>query len=441
MPNSVDNSAMSPSATQAAAPSGHAFRVVLSLATLAMFMDGFDSLILTLTAPDMVASLGIPLRVFGAVLGFGQIGVALGSLIFGALGDRYNLRAITLCAFALFTASTFATPLAHDAAFLMIVRFVAGLGIGGLKPLLSRYVASFASPALRNAAVSRMFLGYGAGGVVVSLISATFLSSHDWPQFYYLAGGLSLLVFLSLLLGLPKKGHMAMNFGRGATVPPSQALVHAPEEVGHVAPSGASTFLSSFADLFRPELWRVSALLIIAFGMNSATQTYFSYWIPTLIRAAGGTPGYAGLALAIYLVGGIVGGIAFIWVTNRLRPSITSIAFGAVAGFLSLQILGHISYIGPAALIMFALSGMAILGTNYVILGIPATFFPIPILSSGAGLCMFSSSIGAVAGPWLGGYLLDLDLPRWVMMLIGGGPLVLVALSIAALNGRSSNPR
>lgn len=403
--------------------------LVLALATLAMLMDGFDSLIITVAAPDMVKALALPLSTFGAVLGCGQIGVALGALIFGWLGDRYSLRVVTLLAFALFTFSTLATPLAREAAALIAVRFVAGLGIGGLKPLLTRLVREFNTAASGASAVSLMYLGYGTGGVAVSLISAKFLAHYGWEAFFLLAAGLSGVVLFALLVALPKDTPSAMP---AAATPRSEARdAIAPDQSRYDVNRGA------FARLFGKDLRFATIALVLAFGMNSATQTYFSYWIPTQVRASGGSPGEAGVILAVYLVGGILGGLGFIKATALLRPSIAVVGFGAITAFVALQLLTQVPYTSGVALALFALAGAALLGSNYVILGLPASFFPTSILASGSGLCVFSASVGGVVGPWLGGYLLEFGLSRWLLMTIGSAPLIVVCSSIFLLNRRA----
>jgi AAHS family 4-hydroxybenzoate transporter-like MFS transporter len=403
--------------------------LVLPLATLAMFMDGFDALIITVAAPDIVSALGMPLSLFGAVLGCGQIGVAVGALVFGALGDRYPLRLVTLLAFALFTLATLATPMANDATSLITIRFLAGLGIGGLKPLLTRLVREFTVRLSGVSAVSVMFLGYGTGGVAVSLLSARFLSLYGWQAFFLLAGVLSLVVLAVLAAGLPRAPKLRRSSAADDHVPDLQADITI-TPITHELPARSVRF----ARLFAPDLRFASIALMLAFGMNSATQTYFSYWIPTLVRASGGTSADAGVILAVYLVGGIVGGLLFIRSIELLRPRISVVGYGSIAAFVTLQLLSLVPYTSSGALALFGVAGAALLGSNYVILGLPARFFPTSILSSGSGLCTFAASVGAVIGPWLGGYMIDFNLSRSMLMLVGTAPLAIVGASIFFLN-------
>ena len=94
-------------------------------------MDGLDVLILSFAMAAIVAEFGLTLGEGGLIATYTLIGTVLGGYLFGVFADyfgRVHTFALTIIIFSIFTgACAFADNVMH----LNILRFLAGLGLGG----------------------------------------------------------------------------------------------------------------------------------------------------------------------------------------------------------------------------------------------------------------------------------------------------------------------
>src|SRR5262249_2820342 len=108
---------------------------VVILSTAIMFLDGYDLQAMAFAAPSIVRAWGIDRAALGIVFTAGIFGIMVGGLVFGSLGDRIGRRLSIMASMALFGVFTLATVWARDTTSLIALRFLAGIGIGGLAPL------------------------------------------------------------------------------------------------------------------------------------------------------------------------------------------------------------------------------------------------------------------------------------------------------------------
>ncbi len=94
-------------------------------------MDGLDVLILSFAMAAIVSEFGLTLGEGGMIATYTLIGTVLGGYIFGIFADwwgRVHTFSLTIIIFSIFTG---ACAFADNAVHLDILRFLAGLGLGG----------------------------------------------------------------------------------------------------------------------------------------------------------------------------------------------------------------------------------------------------------------------------------------------------------------------
>ena len=108
--------------------------------------------------------LGLSAPQMGAVTSAGLIGILVGAFLFSILGDRVGRRPVLIVATVCFSALTLATGFATSLTQLVVLRFLAGIGLGGIMPNLVALVGEY-SP--RRSRVFIMMLiqnGFNIGG-------------------------------------------------------------------------------------------------------------------------------------------------------------------------------------------------------------------------------------------------------------------------------------
>ena len=103
----------------------------LALAGTAWAFDVFDSFLLSLTMPALVAVFSLSKADAGAIGSILAAGLVCGGIAFGWVADRIGrVRSLVICV-ALYSCFSGATAFAPSAGWVALLRFCAGLGMGG----------------------------------------------------------------------------------------------------------------------------------------------------------------------------------------------------------------------------------------------------------------------------------------------------------------------
>ena len=197
----------------ASAPLGRYHVLIAALIGLAVFFDGYD----TFNAAYVIHYVMKPWHLAPSQAGFlvssGLIGFMIGSLAQGKFSDRYGRRATLIGALWIATIFSFLTAaLANSFVMFCGLRLLTGLGLGALLPVGVTYMNEYSPRRFRNSfSLWGWALGFGAGGVVASLIGIYLTPTLGWQALYYVAS-LSVLLVVICHLALPESlQYMAMR--------------------------------------------------------------------------------------------------------------------------------------------------------------------------------------------------------------------------------------
>lgn len=115
-------------------------------------------------------------------------GMMFGAMMFGTLADKIGRKKVIMICVVLFSGFTFAGGFASNPTEFGILRFLAGLGIGGVMPNLVALTSEYAPARLRATLVTTMFSGYAVGGVMAALLGAWFTPNFGWQIMFFIAG-------------------------------------------------------------------------------------------------------------------------------------------------------------------------------------------------------------------------------------------------------------
>src|ERR1051326_7850216 len=111
---------------------------------LTIILDGIDNPLLGNAVPALAREWSLPRSAFTTALATGPFGMMIGGAIGGVLGDRIGRRTTLLLSVLAFAMITLVIASANGIMMLAILRFLAGMGLGGAMPsaaaLASEYV-------------------------------------------------------------------------------------------------------------------------------------------------------------------------------------------------------------------------------------------------------------------------------------------------------------
>jgi MFS transporter, AAHS family, benzoate transport protein len=382
--------------TTAATGSGRAAGAgwVRPLCWSAVALEGFDLVVLGVVLPVLLRDPTWELDPAGAsvVVTVGLLGVMVGALAVGPIADVIGRRATMLATVAGFSVLTLACAFAPNPEVLGVLRFLAGLGLGGVLPVALALVAEYAPPGKGSSATTILMTGYHVGAVATALLGILLIGPFGWPAMF-VAGAAPALVLVPLLWArLPESAAYLERQGRRDSSWRGEG-------------SGRGERRNPLTTLFRDGLARPTIAFWIASFMGLLLVYGLNTWLPEIMRSAGYELGAALALLLVLNVGAILGLLLAGTVANRtgVRPA-TIAWFAAATLFLALL---SIRLPGIGVYVSVLLAGIFVFSAQVLVYAYVSQLYP----SEGRGTALGTASgvgrLGAIAGPIIGGALLQ----------------------------------
>lgn len=402
------------SATQAGRTSKQMANVywILGLSFLTLVFDGYDLVVYGTVVPKLLSKaqpLGpIDAAQAGVIGSYALIGVMIGALLAGAVGDYIGRRKIILGGIVWFSILMGLTGMATDATIFGILRLITGIGLGALLATLGAMVAEFAPVDKKNLFNAIVYSGIPAGGVLASLSALAFLPVIDWRGMFFL-GGTPIFYLLPLaLLKLPESPKWLESKGKRAEAEKVAAATGVPiEDVKAVL--ALETEKVGFAGLFGSH-YLVPTILLGFMSFSGLLMTYgLNTWLPKLMGTYGYGPEMSLVFLLLLNGGAVAGGMVMAWAADKfLGPKLTIIlTFLVAAGALAGMTFGYPEMIkNPVLFTLIFIAGVGTLGTQVLIYGMVSNYYTTKVRAAGVSWCAGFGRLGGIFGPILGGMIL-----------------------------------
>ncbi|NCI78160.1 aromatic acid/H+ symport family MFS transporter [Acinetobacter kanungonis] len=412
---------------------------VLIWCLLIIIFDGYDLVIYGVALPLLMQEWGLSAVQAGLLASTALFGMMFGAMSFGTLSDKLGRKKTIMICVAIFSGFTFLGAFASSPVEFGILRFLAGLGIGGVMPNVVALMTEYAPKRIRSTLVAVMFSGYAIGGMTSALLGAWLVADYGWKIMFILAG----IPFVALpilwkflpesLMFLTKKGDTAQVAKIVQKISPEQNINAATQFVLNDVIAGDEAPLRA---LFQQGRTFSTLMFWVAFFMCLLMVYALGSWLPKLMIQAGYSLGASMLFLFALNIGGMVGAIGGGALADRfhLKP-VLSIMF--TVGALALILLGFKS---PQAILysLIAIAGAATIGSQILLYTFVAQFYPAAVRSTGMGWASGIGRIGAIVGPILTGALLTLQLPHQMNFLVIAIPGAIAALAVFMVNLKAS---
>ena len=148
----------------------------------------------------------------GALGSYAMLGVLVGAIICGAVGDYIGRRNIILFSLAWFSLGMVATALSTSVFSFGLLRFLTGLGLGAILAAAATTMAEFAPKGKRNLYNAIVYSGIPAGGVLAALLGILLLEPLGWRGLFML-GALPILLVPIAWFKLPESPQWLLTRG------------------------------------------------------------------------------------------------------------------------------------------------------------------------------------------------------------------------------------
>ena len=411
---------------------------IFALVGAGMFFDGYDLYVaggvLASTIQTKFSTLPQNLQFLSLTF----VGMTIGSLITGFVGDKMGRRFTYQINLLVFGLASLAAAFAQDMNQLIICRFVQGLGLGAEIVVGYSTMTEFVPPATRGRWLAFMAFIVVAGFPVTAILGYLIIPAYGWRPMFVIAGIGSLIVWY-LRKNLPESPRWLEAQGRDAE---AEALMTTIEkEVADstgklpVVAKVAAVPQVTLVDAFKPPIlqrlivgsWALITINTLIFGFVIFLPQFFLRQGLTITNSLA----YTLVLSAASLVGCAVGA----WSSDAVgrRPSI-------IVASIATIVFGYIyAHFGKNSDITLVLAvGFLLIVAIYVqtamLFGVyTPELFPTEIRLRANGICNTLGRGATVVSPFVVGFLMvNYGLPGVVWLMIG---LVVVQILVVWLWG------
>jgi MFS transporter, SP family, xylose:H+ symportor len=185
------------------------------ISALGGYLFGFDFAVIAGALPFLRTEFALDPWWEGFLTGTLALGCIVGSLWAGNLADRYGRRPGLICAALIFAVSSIGMAYAPSLSVFLIMRFMAGIGVGMASMLSPLYIAEV-SPAHvrgRNVAINQLTIVIGI--LITNLVNYSLADNGpDTWRWMFGLGAVPAVLFLIGVLWLPESPRYLMKAGQ-----------------------------------------------------------------------------------------------------------------------------------------------------------------------------------------------------------------------------------
>ncbi|WP_234819039.1 MFS transporter [Cupriavidus metallidurans] len=371
--------------------------VIFGLVWLA---DAMQVLSIGFSAPSIARTFGItmPQALQTGTLFF--VGMLVGAIVFGRLADRIGRRPVLMIAIVIDALSGIASAFAPELSWLLVLRFLTGVGVGGTLPVDYTMMAEFLPSDRRGRWLVLLESFWAIGTICLAVLALVALSHGDqaW-RVIFLVTGIPALIGVVLRFYIPESPmylnrsgrsdearkvleRVAKANGRNVEIPALQSEVVAPKSV-----------FTLFSGTFR----RRSFALFAAWALISIA--YYGVFVYLPIKL--GAEGFAFMRGQVFLV---------VLAIVQL-PGFALSAYGVerwgrkptLIGFLLLSAVGCMLYsLGTSPTVVVGstlLMSFALLGTWGALYAFTPEVYPTDLRATGMGAAGAVARFGGLFAP------------------------------------------
>ena len=372
---------------------------VAPLCWMAVALEGFDLVVLGVVLPALLdePGWGLTPNTASLVSVIGLVGVMVGALTVGTISDYIGRRQTMLWTVISFSILTLLCAFAPNPWIFGLLRFLAGLGLGGVLPTALALVNEYATRGRGGAATTNMMTGYHVGAVLTALLGIIIIEPLGW-HWMFVVGALPALVLVPVMWRYLPESAAFLRVRAGL----------ADRTAGRSASSTAPARANPISTLFHHGLgrstiafWVTSFMgLLLVYGLNT--------WLPQIMKSAGYQLGAALALLLVLNAGGVAGLLVAGRVSDRIGNRRATISwFAAAALFLALL---SIKLPGVGIYVSVFLAGVFVFSSQVLVYAYVGHVYPASARGTAMGTASGVGRAGAISGPLIGGWLLTVGL-------------------------------
>lgn len=375
------------------------FWVILALA-IGGFCIGTTEFVAMGLIQEIAKDLHISVPDAGHFISAYALGVVIGAPVIAILAARIPRKSLLLGLMLFYGIANALTALAHTPETVLLSRFIAGFPHGAYFGVGALVAAELAGSKKRASAVAQMMMGLTIA-TVFGVPLATWLGQQfGWRSGFEFSSIIAFVTLVAIAIFVP------------------QIPVHSTASVK-----------TELAGLKNIHMWLTLAVGAIGFGGMFSVYSYVS---PILTEYTQVSIDIVPIALAIWGVGMVIGGLLAGWLADRnLNKTIVAVLISSALAFVLASFMMSQLYTAMFALFLIGITVMGLGGTLQMRLMDVAGEAQGLAASLNHSAFNLANALGAFLGGWVLSHQMGWIAPIWVGFVLSLGGLVILLIAFA----------
>ncbi len=338
------------------------------------------------------------------------VGMAVGAAVAGMVADRLGRRTVVTYTLVLFGIASALSAFSPNFHFLLLFRFLTGLGLGGELPAASTLVSEYSPAKIRGRMVVYLESFWAWGWIIAALIAYLLIPVYGWRT-GFLLGGLPALYAAHIRRGIPESPRYLEQKGQ---LKQAEDIVSKMEQQAGISSAEVSVANGDGGaggrKVHLSELWsktyirRTVVLWVLWLGINFGYYG-FVLWTPTLLVGKGFSLVKGFEFTLIMCIAQLPGYYSSAYLIERIgRKAVLVIYLAGTAG--AAYLFGH-GQSENAVLVSGCLLYFFSLGAWGAVYAYTPEVYPTRVRGSGTGWAAAVGRIGAILAPYIVGVLYE----------------------------------
>lgn len=370
--------------------------IVITALAIGSFCIGTTEFLTMGLIQEIAQGLNVSIPSAGHFISAYALGVVVGAPIIAILGAKLPRKHLLLGLMLFYAIANASTMLAKNADMMLISRFISGFPHGAYFGIASLIAAELAGVEKRASAIAQIMLGLTLANVIGVPI-ATWVGQHfGWQMGYFLSASLAILSLFAILF----------------FVPPIRVQENA-------------SMLAELSGLKNIQMWLTLGVGAIGFGGMFAVYSYVS---PILTQYTQANIQVVPIALAIFGIGMVLGGLCAGWLADRhLNKTMILVLISSATAFVLANLMMTNLYTAMIALFLISFTITGLGGGLQIRLMDVAGNAQNLAASLNHSAFNFANALGAFLGGWVIQQQMGWLAPLWVGFLLSiAGLLILL---------------
>lgn len=410
-----------------------AFIIILSV-----FFDAIDMGAMTFLLPALIKAFSLTPAMAGLLGSMSMVGMMVGSMTAGKLADKMGRKIILQWSMIIWGVSGIMLALSWNFTFLLIFRFLLGVGLGAEYPVANAMLPEFLPKSSRGRYMTVME-GLAPIGVISAGLIAFFVLPQVGWRWVFVAEAVPAAWLFLIRRNLPESPRWLESIGRSEEA--HATLLKIEQEVSkHCAmplpPVPETEFIEKqgtarFAELWSKDYFKRTLMLCILWPAALFGYWAINVWITTLLVGKG----FAIIKSIEYVLwimsAGIPGFLAATYLIDKIgrKPLVACALLGSgISAYFYGNATSLNTLISWGLLMQFCMWNLWPAVYAYT-----PELYPTRMRGTGTGLCMGIGRIGAILGPYVTGLIVASSWGNSLVFVVGAAVFALAALAVLIL--------